>query len=129
MSQSSAQAWTFYREVAESRVVWTVSDDVGYPAPKTETGERAQPFWSSRSRVEKIIQSVRDYSTFQPEAIAWEDFCQTWVPGLARDGLLAGVNWSGPRATGFDLEAAELQRYVEALIENPALTASGAAAR
>jgi hypothetical protein len=35
--------------------------------------------------------------------IALVDFRNRWLPGLASDGILVGVNWSGPRATGYDL--------------------------
>jgi hypothetical protein len=123
MSQSGSQAWAFYREVARSRTLWTVSDDVGYPAPKTASGQRAQPFWSSRPRAEKIIATVPAYSAFHPEAISWDAFCKTWVADMERDDLLVGINWSGPRAVGFDFTPSELQRNVEALILDPNLSA------
>ncbi|RJP71724.1 MAG: DUF2750 domain-containing protein [Comamonadaceae bacterium] len=122
MSQSSSQAWAFYREVAASATLWTVKDAGGYPAPLTAEGRRAQPFWSSRSRAETVISEVPAYSGFVPDAISWEKFCASWVDGLERDGMLVGVNWSGPRATGFDMEPSELRRYVQALIDNPTLT-------
>lgn len=122
MSNAGSQAWAFYREVAESRVVWTVRDDQGYPAPKNSSGQRAQPFWSSRRRVEKIIATVPAYAVFRPEEISWEDFCAKWVPECERDGMLVGVNWSGPRATGFDMKPSDVQRAVEALIANPTLS-------
>jgi ABC-type phosphate/phosphonate transport system substrate-binding protein len=121
MSQAGSQAWAFYREVAEKRVVWTVRDAGGFPAPKNSSGERAQPFWSSRSRVEKIIATVPAYANFEPYEISWEYFCAKWVPGLTEDGLLVGVNWSGPRAKGYDLEPGKLQEYVQNVIDNPQL--------
>jgi hypothetical protein len=121
MSQAGSQAWAFYREVARSRVVWTVRDDQGYPAPMTSSGRRAQPFWSSRPRVEKVIATVPAYAIFRPDEISWEHFCAKWVPELERDGMLAGVNWSGPRATGFDLEPSGVRRAVEALMADPTL--------
>jgi hypothetical protein len=119
MSQAASQAWAFYREVAVNRIVWTLRDEGGFPSPKTASGQRAQPFWSSRSRVEKIIKTVPAYSGFHPHEISWADFCEKWVPGLTRDGLLAGVNWSGPRALGYDLEPGDLMRYVQTVIEDP----------
>jgi hypothetical protein len=118
MSQASGQAAVFYREVAEGRVVWTVRDAAGYPAPQTQSGRRAQPFWSTRSRVERVIKSVPAYAGFSPEEISWETFCSSWIPGLTRDGLLVGVNWSGARATGYDIEPAELKRNVETVAAN-----------
>jgi hypothetical protein len=119
MSQAASQAWAFYREVAAKRVVWTVRDEAGFPAPLTSGGQRAQPFWSSRSRVERIIKSVPAYSGFEPYEISWEDFRNRWVPNLIRDGLLVGVNWSGKRAVGYDSEPERLVRNVEAMIKNP----------
>lgn len=119
MSQAGSQAWAFYREVANTRVLWTVRDAGGYPAVLTASGERAQPFWSSRSRVEKIIASVPAYSIFEPSKISWAAFCKTWVPGLVRDGILVGVNWSGPRARGYDIEPERLQQSVQSLIDHP----------
>jgi hypothetical protein len=119
MSQAASQAWAFYREVAKTRVLWTVCDDGGFPAPMTSGGKRAQPFWSSRSRVEQIIKTVPAYSGFEPYEVSWEDFCKKWVPDFVKDHLLVGVNWSGKRAVGYDIEAENLVRSVEAVIENP----------
>lgn len=119
MSQASSQAWAFYRDVAKSRVVWTARDAGGYPAPTVTGGRRAQPFWSTRARVERIIKNVPAYAGFSPEEISWETFCSAWVPGLTRDGLLVGVNWSGKWAVGYDMEPEELKRNVEAVVSNP----------
>jgi hypothetical protein len=113
MSQAASQAWAFYREVAKTRVVWTVRDKGGFPAPKTSSGKRAQPFWSSRSRVERIISTVRAYSGFEPHEISWAEFCSKWVPGFVEDGLLVGLNWSGKHAVGYDIEPENLVRTVE----------------
>lgn len=119
MSQASSQAWAFYREVARTRVVWTMRDDGGYPAPMTASGQRAQPFWSSRSRVERIIKNVSAYAGFEPYEVTWDDFCKTWVPEFVEDRLLVGVNWSGKRAIGYDLEPERLVQCVQAVIDNP----------
>ena len=119
MSHASSQAWAFYREVAATRTVWTVRDQGGFPVPITAESKRAQPFWSSRSRVERIIKTVPAYAGFEPYEISWEDFCSKWAPGLARDGLLAGVNWSGKRAVGYDVEPDRLVQSVTAIIESP----------
>lgn len=110
--------------VAKTRVVWTIRDAGGYPAPQTSEGKRAQPFWSSRAGAEKIIETVPAYAGFEPHEVTWDDFCSRWVPGLARDGLLVGVNWSGKRATGYDLEPERLREYVEAGHGEAAVSAS-----
>ena len=104
MSQSATQAAAFYREVAVNGAVWTICDAGGFPAPKNSEGRRAQPFWSNRSRAEKIVATVPAYSAFSVVEIAWTEFVERWIPGLARDRILVGVNWSGARATGYDVE-------------------------
>ena len=117
MSQSASQAAAFYREVAQAKAVWTVRDDGGYPAPLNGSGERAQPFWSSLKRAEKIIATVPAYRLFQPVEISWSDFTAKWVPGLAQDKIMVGVNWTGMRATGYDLPPEDVKRNVEAQVE------------
>lgn len=115
MSISPTQAAAFYREVAESGVVWGIKDAGGFPAPISTGQTRAMPFWSSESRALAVIRGVPAYAGFKPVPIQWPAFCERWVPGLIGDGLLAGVNWSGSTASGFDIEPSELRRNVEAL--------------
>jgi len=115
MSIASAHAAEFYREVAASGVVWGIKDSGGFPAPIAIEQQRAMPFWSSESHALAVIRNVSAYSGFTPVPIQWEVFCERWVPGLTHDGLLAGINWSGPAASGFDIEPSELRRNVEAL--------------
>ena len=95
--------------------MWTIRDGRGFPAPMTRDG-RAQPFWSSRSRAERVIATVPAYRGFEPVEVPWAAFSSEWVSDLTRDGIRVGLNWSGPRATGYDLTAQEVQRNVEASI-------------
>ena len=115
MSISTAHAAEFYREVAAFGVVWAIKDSGGFPAPQGNDGARAMPFWSSESRALSTIRNVSAYQGFAPVAIEWAVFCERWVPGLIRDGLLAGINWSGATAKGFDISPADLERNVEVL--------------
>jgi hypothetical protein len=114
VSTAAAHAAAFYREVAKTRTLWTINDAGGFPAPKTTAG-RAQPIWSSRSRAERIIASVPAYGAFEPVKVPWKEFAAKWVPGLTEDGIHIGLNWSGPRATGYDLTPEEVVRNVEAV--------------
>lgn len=112
MSQAASQAHAFYRQVAETQIVWTVRDDQGFPTSKNQSGQRAQPFWSSSSRVARIIKNVPAYNGFEPVEISWDDFVGIWARGLKKDGILVGVNWSGKYAVGYDLE---VRRVIEAV--------------
>ena len=116
MSQCASQAMAFYKEVAHTKKVWTIKDAGGFPAPANTDGRRVQPFWSSRSRVLKIIKNIPDYAVFKPCEISWNEFSEKWVPGLVRDNFLIGVNWSGANATGYDLEPEAVREYVEVYI-------------
>lgn len=120
MGISSAHAAAFYREVAANQVVWAIRDAGGFPAPRIADRGRSMPFWSSEARARSIIETIAAYGGFSPLAIPWSIFCERWVTGLAADGLLAGVNWSGSAASGFDIEPAALQRNVEALLHDAA---------
>lgn len=110
--QSASQAAAFYREVSERGLVWTIRDKDGFPAPLNASGERAQPFWSSRARVERIIATVAAYRGFTPIEIKLDVFLERWVPGLTRDGILVGVNWTGDRATGYDIAPAQVAECI-----------------
>lgn len=120
MSQAASQAAAFYREVSRTRKVWTIRDSEGYPAPVGSDGKRAHPFWSSLARVERVIGSVPAYAGFTPDEISWDKFLAAWVPGLTRDGILVGLNWSGERALGYDIEPEQVAVNVAANAEHGA---------
>lgn len=48
------------------------------------------------------------YASFSVVEISWLEFCETWIPDLTNDGILVGVNWSGSRATGYDVAAEDV---------------------
>ena len=82
------------------------------------SGERAQPFWSSRSRIERVRELNSNYADFEPVETSWEDFRDKWLPGLHQDGLLVGVNWSGANVTGYDIDPSQARDAIEALLED-----------
>ncbi|WP_110239873.1 DUF2750 domain-containing protein [Nocardioides gilvus] len=113
MSVSAAQADVFYREVVEHSTVWGIRDANGFPAPDTPQG-RAMPFWSLRSRAEGIIATVPAYASCEVVGLPLGEWRARWLPGLRRDGIRVGLNWSGDRATGFDLPAEDVERNIAA---------------
>lgn len=116
MTFSSHDAQTFYRDVAKNRLLWTIADEVGYPAPKGSAGQRAIPFWSSLSRAKRIIDIASAYSDFEPEEVSWENFVREWVPDMIKDGYLVGVNCAGQRVVGYDIEPERIIKNVETYI-------------
>jgi hypothetical protein len=114
VSISAAQASRFYQEVILHQQVWGIRDSGGFPAPVNGDGERTMPFWSLRSRAEKVIGSVAAYRAFEVEAIPLTVWRTRWIDGLDRDGILVGLNWSGVRATGYDVQPLEVRAGLEA---------------
>ena len=114
MSVAAAQADAFYSEFLDGGAVFTVRDDGGYPAPQNGSGQRAQPFWSKRSRVQRIVDSVPAYAGFEIEEIDGARWREEWLPGLEKDGIHVGLNWSGSDATGYDLAPANVLRNLDA---------------
>ncbi|RZJ33582.1 MAG: DUF2750 domain-containing protein [Flavobacterium sp.] len=118
MSQSASQASIFYRDVEKNKRVWTIKDQGGYPMPKTRTGVRSVPFWSSKSRAELIIKNVEAYNGFHPVELNIEEF-YNWLKILSRDKQLAGINWSGADAVGYDMQPERLMEWVEVFMPRP----------
>jgi hypothetical protein len=112
MTQSASQAAAWRRDVQAQQALWTVEDDSGIPAPLNSEGKRVMPFWSSGSRVEKIIASVPAYADFRPLRLSLDEFKSQWLDGLERDGLLVGINWSGAGATGYDVEPSDVRAWL-----------------
>lgn len=108
MSISAINADAFVSEVLNSGLVWSVADKNGFPTSTNASGETGTPFWSSEARAKSIITTVPAYRNFQPEPIPLPAFIERWLPGLEKDGLYCGLNWSGERATGYDLSPADL---------------------
>lgn len=110
---SAAQASAFYREVLRDGQVWGIRDENGFPSPVNTDGFRAMPFWSLRSRAERVIATVEAYAGFEPVPIGLDEFRTRWLPGLVGDALLVGLNWSGERPTGYDVAPADVEaRFV-----------------
>lgn len=72
------------------------------------------PFWSLQSRVEKTIEQVPAYAGFIAVEIPLAEWRERWLPRMDDDGLLVGINWSGERATGFDVEPREAEAALAA---------------
>lgn len=108
MSISAAQADAFVSEALEAGKVWGIRDEAGFPTSTNASGEIAMPFWSSESRAKKITDGVSAYRGFEPTPIDLAVFIERWLPGLEKDGLSCGLNWSGELATGYDLKPSEV---------------------
>ena len=69
------------------------------------------PCRSKASRAQKVIDHVSAYHRFEVVEIEAADWFGRWLPGLHQDGYLVGINWSGTRATGYDMTPAEVMGW------------------
>lgn len=68
------------------------------------------PFWSAKSRAEWLVAKFEAYQAFEVVAVPLSEWRARWLPGLSKGGVLVGLNWSGNRATGYDLETSDVER-------------------
>jgi hypothetical protein len=113
VSISAAHSNAFYSEVLDHGEVWTVRDGAGFPAPVSDRA-RVMPFWSLSTRAQRVVDTVEAYHGFDVVALPLTEWRSRWLPGLQRDGVLVGLNWSGERATGYDLAAQEVAENLNA---------------
>lgn len=114
MGTSAPQTAAFYDEAVREGSVWAIRDEGGVPAPLSPDGHRTMPFWSLRSRAERVIANVPAYSGFEPLEVSLDDFRSVWLPDLSNSGLRVGPNWSGQAATGYDLEPGWVEQRLAA---------------
>ena len=111
MSLSGAHKAAFRREVVQDGQVYSIRDEEGYPAPADDQGRRAVPFWSKPTRARRAVDQVAAYRGFEVMSVELDDWLAGWLPCLDRDGMLVGVNWSGARATGFDMTPVQVAEW------------------
>lgn len=111
VSISAAHAEAFYEEALRHGEVWGIRDEGGFPAPESD-GRRAMPFWSTQSRAQRVIDNVEAYQGFEVIALPLDEWQSRWLPGLQEDGIRVGLNWSGQRATGYDVSSEDVARNI-----------------
>lgn len=106
MTVAAAHYDKFKEQAVEDGRVFTFTADGDYlifPVGRHEV----IPFWSSRSRMEKVQAEHPKYLQYQIKEMALAEFVD-WLPNLASDGVRVGTNWSGKRLTGYDVETSDL---------------------
>lgn len=76
------------------------------------------PFWSKESRAQKVINTVAAYADFEVLEVPLGELRERWLPGMQRDGLRVGLNWSGASATGYDSPPEDVERNLAAREEH-----------
>jgi hypothetical protein len=116
MSAAAIQASKFYEQVVSDDKVFTFDDGSGYLVFRVD-GADVVPFWSSRTRLEKIRKTHPKYSKQKIAEEPFPIFVSDTLPFLEKEGIRVGVNWSGQRLTGFDITVADLRRNLQHWID------------
>jgi hypothetical protein len=94
-----------------TRMSWSV-------APKTSSGKRAVPYWSSRARAKRAAEIWA--GGLRPVAVTLDAWRADELPELAAEDYLVGINWTGPRLVGWEFTVPEvLNRLSHVLHEGP----------
>lgn len=115
MTDPTAPAVAFVREVCALEEVWTIWDGEGFPTATTASGDTAIPFWSTERRARALIESAGEYGDYHPRRIPLETFLGDWIPAFERQDLRVGMNWEGLRAIGHDAPAANVAAAIRAV--------------
>ncbi|MFD5814160.1 DUF2750 domain-containing protein [Streptomyces sp. NPDC127038] len=113
MSQSGSQAAAFFRDVRQSKVVWLVRDENGSPTHLSAGGTRSLPFWSTSPRAQRAAK-IWGHG-LRVESMPLDTWCDRVLPDLARDGLVIGINWNGPRLVGWSFTPEEVLNRLAAV--------------
>lgn len=116
MSTAALHASKFYEQVVSDDKVFTFDDGDGYSVFRVN-GEDVIPFWSSRTRLEKIKKAHLKYAKQEIAEEPFPVFMSDTLPLLEKEGIRVGVNWSGQRLTGYDITVAELRRNLQYWID------------
>lgn len=108
MTSNETRWEQFVEEVANEGKIWTIEKSGDYVTSTNRFGTKCFPWWSSRARVLKQIETVPAYSGFQQIGFEWHVFLEEWVPHLRSAKCLLGINYAKPENVGFDLSIQEV---------------------
>ena len=106
MSIAAAQYAKFLEQAVSEGRVFTFTQSDEYLVFRVHDRE-VIPFWSSRSRMEKTQEEHTKYQKYLIAEMKLDEFTN-WLPKLGEDRISIGVNWSGKKLTGYDIEAGSL---------------------
>ncbi|MTH55358.1 DUF2750 domain-containing protein [Bacillus mangrovi] len=104
----------FFDEAVQQQKVWTIAIDEGIPIAENSEGDSIMPFWSTKTKAEKIINIVPAYRNYQVQEITLDDFLYDWINELEKNNHLIGTNWCGKALEGHEMLPREAFERVQA---------------
>ena len=116
MSTAAIHTSKFYEQAVSDGKVFTFDDGDGYLVFPMD-GAEVVPFWSSRTRLEKIKKDHPKHSRREITEETLTVFMTDTLPFLEKEGIRVGVNWSGQRLTGFNVTVADPRKNLQHWID------------
>ena len=117
MSNAALQWTKFREEVAQHKRVFTFEeggDWLVFPV----NGQGVMPFWSTRSRAERVRKyHPSKFEGFEILEIGLDHFLNKVLTGMDKDGFHVGVNWAGKRMIGYDILPTEVAESLRAMLD------------
>jgi hypothetical protein len=111
MTIAAAQASKFYEQVVAEDKVFTFMEDESFLVFPMK-GTEVVPFWSSRTRLEKIQKTHPKYKSYEISELSLGEFLNRTLQQLEEEKLNVGVNWSGTRLVGYHISVPELRTNI-----------------
>lgn len=107
LSGSSSADIQFIARVIDTEIVYVLASDGGVASSVSSQDDESTVlmFWSNSEKAGQV--KSKGFDEFQIEEITLFDFLYRWLPGMAEDAVLVGVNWDD-QLVGTEGEALEL---------------------
>ena len=98
----------FVRRVIETGQVWGLRSDDGWAnCPSNQNDPDVLLFWSDEAYARRLAEN--EWASYVPTAIDLASFIDSWLQGMHRDMVLAGVNFNADLA-GLEIDPLDLAR-------------------
>ena len=117
-ADAKADVERFIRRVVDADTVWYLTSGTGTACCDSNAeveDDEDEPatvllFFSDQAYAKRA--QSKNFPTHHPASMPLFDFMYRWLPGMSRDGVLAGSNWTGD-LSGLELDPFELRQAIE----------------
>jgi hypothetical protein len=96
----------FVSRVRASGTVWSIKEGDGWAlCPSNHQDCDLYVFWSDEAYARQHCKE--EWSGYQPASISLDSFLENWLPGMAAEGFLVGVQFNSDLA-GLEVEPSKL---------------------
>lgn len=109
-SQPGTKRYQFFLDhIAESPLVWSLSDDGGIAVSETSDGTSCFSVWPSDYYAQQC--AIEDWANYRPEPIPTDSFVNEWLTDLANAGLMISV-FPAPGGESVEMPAEALREEI-----------------